>query len=123
MDEPKFLKLNHKNLKAWELGVSLVKEIYNATSNFPKTETFGLTNQIRRASVSIVSNISEGASRSSLIERKRFYQIARSSLVELDTQLEISFKLNFLSKDNCDKIYEYLNQVFALLTKMLQSTK
>lgn len=101
----------------------LVQEIYNVTSNFPKSETFGLTNQIRRASVSIVSNISEGASRSSLIERKRFYQISRSSLVELDTQLEISFRLRYITKENCDKVYEYLNQVFALLTKMLQTTK
>lgn len=81
------LKLNHKNLNLWLLSIKLVSTIYGITSKYPKEELFGLINQTRRASVSISANIAEGSSRKSLIERKRFYEIARSSLVEVDNHL------------------------------------
>lgn len=74
------LKLNHKKLNVWTLSLSLIKDLYKMTENFPKSEIFGITNQIRRAAVSIASNIAEGASRKSMSERKRFYEISRSSL-------------------------------------------
>lgn len=73
------LRLNHKNLNVWSLSLNLIKDLYKITENFPKSEIFGITNQIRRASVSIASNIAEGASRKSMAERKRFYEISRSS--------------------------------------------
>ena len=75
------LKLNHKKLDVWQLAVKLVSTIYKITSKYPKEELFGLTNQTRRASTSISANIAEGSSRKSLVERKRFYEISRSSLV------------------------------------------
>ena len=100
-----------------------VLEIYNITENFPKSEIYGITNQIRRASVSIISNIAEGASRKSSTERKRFYEIARSSLVELDTQFEISISLKYCSEPDIIKISEKMNHIFAMLSKMIEKTK
>lgn len=113
------LQLGHKNLIVWKKSVLLVKEIYHLTGNFPDEEKFGLISQLRRAAVSVSSNISEGAARSSFKERKRFYEIARSSLVEVDTQLELSFVLKFLSKKDLKISSELLNEIFAMLSKMI----
>lgn len=115
------LKLNHKKLKAWKKSIILVKKVYDITQSFPNAEKFGLTSQMRRAAVSISSNISEGASRKSQKERYRFYEIARSSLVELDTQIEISIELNYLNRGNLAELSELLHANFALLTSMIKS--
>lgn len=113
------LKLNHKDLNVFKKSIQLVSEIYRLTDNFPKSETFGLTSQMRRAAVSIPSNLSEGASRKSAKERKRFYRISRSSLVELDTQLEISIKLNYLNNNKTKNVEKMANEVFAMLSNMI----
>ncbi len=81
--------MNHKNLDVWKLSIGLVKELYKLSERFPSTENYGITHQLRKAAVSIPSNIAEGASRKSLTERKRFFEIARSSLVEIDTQIHM----------------------------------
>ncbi len=81
------LNLSHKKLDVWNHSIELIKIIYKLTENFPKHEIYGLSGQIRRASVSIASNIAEGCSRKSTLEKKRFLEISRSSLVEVDTQL------------------------------------
>ncbi|MCF6269848.1 MAG: four helix bundle protein [Melioribacteraceae bacterium] len=101
--------------------MKLIKEVYLSTKSFPKEELFGLVSQMRRAAVSIISNISEGAARKSTIERKRFYEIARASLVELDTQFEISFELNYLKKKETSNIDKLLNHTFALLSNLIKS--
>ncbi len=93
------LQLNHKKLDVYKKSIDLVMIIYSLTKKFPKSELYGITSQMKRAAVSISSNIAEGASRFSKKERIRFYEIARSSLVELDTQLEISIKLNFIDQN------------------------
>ncbi len=118
----KMLKLNHKKLKIWEKGLILIKEIYVLTEYLPPEEKFGLTNQMRRAAVSILSNISEGASRSSQRERKRFYEISRSSLVELDTQMEILLTLGFATKERIREPSKILGEVFAMLSVMKANT-
>ena len=115
------LKLNHKNLDVWKVSMKLVKEIYLTTKSFPKEELFGLVSQMRRAAVSIISNISEGAARKSKIERKRFYEIARASLVELDTQIEISLELDYFRRDATSNIDKLLNHIFALLSNLIKS--
>ena len=79
--ENMMLNLNHKKLEVWKLSVDLIKLTYKTTESFPKSELFGVTNQLRRASVSIASNLAEGCARKSVIERKRFFEISRSSLV------------------------------------------
>lgn len=112
------LKLNHKKLTVWKKSIELVKEAYKLTNKLPSEEKFGLVSQIRRATVSISSNISEGASRKSKIERSRFYEIARSSLVEVDTQIEICLILNFLTESDIQKLENLANEVFAMLSSM-----
>lgn len=114
------IKLNHKKLNVYKASIELVSEIYKLTNSFPASENFGLTSQLRRASVSIPSNISEGSARSSDAERKRFLQIARSSLVEVDTQIEISLKLEYLNEGDIEKLSDLSNQVFAMLSKMMK---
>ena len=116
------LNLNHKKLDVWKLSINLITEKYRLTRNFPKEELFGITNQLRRASVSVTSNIAEGASRKSRIERKRFYEISRSSLVEVDTQLEISSVLDYVTLKELDKTGEILNELFAKTTRLLENT-
>lgn len=112
------LKLNHKKLTVWIKSIELVKEIYLITESLPPDEKFGLVSQIRRASVSVISNISEGASRKSLLERKRFFEISRSSLVEIDTQIEICLRLKFITEDEIKRLNQLTNEVFAMLTAM-----
>lgn len=114
------LRLNHKKLDVWIKGMDLVSEIYRITKSFPKEEIYGITSQIRRSAVSIVSNISEGASRKSQTERKRFYEISRSSLVELDTQIEISKNLNYINEIEQQKLSQLMNHVFAMISNLIK---
>jgi len=117
------LKLSHKYLDVWKKSIELVSEIYKLTANFPKEEQFGLTSQIRRAAISIPSNISEGIARASNLETIRFLDIARSSLVELDTQIEIAINLEYLIKSDLDNLKKQVNHTFAMLSKLIQKIR
>ena len=117
------LNLSHKKLEVWKLSNELVKQLYKLTDNFPKNEIFGITNQIRRAAVSIASNLAEGCARKSSVEKKRFFEIARSSLVEIDTQLEISSELKYIDKIEMDNLNEIFNKLFAKLSRLILNTK
>jgi four helix bundle protein len=86
----------HKDLDVWKDGIKFVTHVYTTTSIFPKEEQYGLTSQIRRAAVSIPSNIAEGAARKSSNEFRQFLYIALGSSAELNTQLIISNNLNYL---------------------------
>lgn len=116
------LKLNHKNLEVWKISILIVKKLYSLTEYFPKYETYGLTNQLRRASISISSNIAEGSSRNSILERRRFYEIARSSAVEIDTQLEIALLLNYIDKTELDKFEVDFIRLFKLISGLIKAT-
>jgi four helix bundle protein len=96
----------HKDLDIWKMGIEWVEEVYKITAEFPKEEIYGLTNQMRRASVSIPSNISEGAARSSKKEFIKFLYVALSSLAELETQVLISEKLGYLKNHNLMELIE-----------------
>ena len=117
------LELGHKKLEVWQLSKTFVILIYKVTAGFPKEELYGITNQLRRAAVSIASNIAEGASRSSTRDRRRYYEIARSSLVEIDTQLEICKVLNYLSADDAQDLSDKLNELFAKVSNLVRSTR
>jgi four helix bundle protein len=117
------LNLSHKNLDVWMKSIELVSEIYKLTTNFPREEQFGLTSQIRRAAISIPSNISEGIARASNLETIRFLYIARSSLVELDTQNEIAINLDYLKNSEIDNLKEQVNHTFAMLSKLIQKIR
>ena len=102
----------HKDLEAWKEAIKFVTKIYLVTNTFPKTEMFGLTNQIRKCVVSIPSNIAEGCARSSTKENSRFLDIALGSAAELETQLIIAQNLEYLS--NLNELLEELSKISAL---------
>jgi four helix bundle protein len=108
---------NYKNLKIWLEAMDLVTEIYSITSDFPDTEKYGLINQLRRASISIPSNIAEGTSRPSQKEFKHFLHIALGSSFEVTTQIELSFRLNFITEE----IRNHLLDIKDLLQRKIQS--
>jgi four helix bundle protein len=94
------MKYAFEKLEVWQKSRVLVKEIYSVTKLYPKDEKFGLTSQLRRASVSISSNIAEGSTRLSIRDKSRFYEIAYGSLIEVLNQLIISVDLQFLKPDD-----------------------
>ncbi len=89
----------HRDLVVWQKAMILVTEIYRATRDFPKDEMYGLTSQLRRAAVSVPSNLAEGHGRNSRKEFHHFIGQARGSLTEVETQLEIARNLDYLSKN------------------------
>lgn len=110
----------HKDLDAWRLSIDLVSEIYKLTQQFPSEEKFGLTNQIRRAAVSVPSNIAEGAARSSIKEYERFLYIALGSLSEVETQLIIALNLEYMNKEEFNIYSQKLDKVLKLLTGLIK---
>ncbi len=114
------LKLAHKELDVWQKTINLITNVYKLTNSFPKDELFGLTSQLRRASISIISNLSEGFARSSELETKRFFDIARASLVEVDTQIEVALKLKYITEKDIIELTEISNHIFAMLTKLIK---
>ncbi len=103
--------------------MDLVTEVYELTGRYPKEEMYGITNQLRRAALSVPSNIAEGAARGSLNERRRFYEIARSSLAGIDTQLEIPKKLGYFPSEDNSELSEQINHLFAMLSKLIERIK
>lgn len=111
-----------RNLEIWKAGIVLVKQIYNLTKGFPSSELYGLTNQMRRAAVSLPSNIAEGASRKTNPDFARFLEIALGSSFELETQLILSRELDYLKPEAFEKIiadiHLFQKQTNSLLTKV-----
>ena len=108
-----------KDLKVYQSAMDLCVCIYKITESFPSHELFGLVNQMRRASVSVPSNIAEGAARGTYKEQIRFYFIARGSLAELETQLELSFRLGYIEH----RLHAQTCFVYRLLNGLINSTK
>jgi len=101
--------------------MELVTDIYRITNNFPRDEVYGLTSQMRRAAVSVPSNIAEGAARTSNKEFLQFLSIARGSLSELETQIMISINLDYVQ--DMDQVLTRVSTVFALLGGLLKSIR
>ncbi|MBS0194064.1 MAG: four helix bundle protein [Proteobacteria bacterium] len=112
-------KRPHETLDVWQESMSLVESVYACSRRFPDSERFGLTSQIRRSAVSIPSNIAEGAARRSTPELLRFLAIARGSLSELDTQLQISIRLKYVEPE--PSIDDQIDSLFAKLTSLIHS--
>ena len=110
---------SYKDLFVWQKAIDLVIEIYRLTSYFPKTETYGLISQIRRAVVSIPSNIAEGRSRSTRKDFVQFLRIAGGSVAELETQLNIANKLSFVGLIDYNKVSDELNEIMRMLNTMI----
>ncbi len=112
---------SYKELIVWQKSIQLVTELYSVTEKFPKTEMFGLTSQIRRAAVSMPSNIAEGYSRKHKPEYVQFLRIAFGSGAELETQILIAKNLGFVKEANAVKVNELLDEVMKMLNKMIST--
>jgi four helix bundle protein len=117
------LQLAHKKLDVNGLALNLTKEIYEITKTFPKEEQFALISQLRRAAVSVCINLAEGSARVSKADKRRFYEISRSSLVEIDTQIEVSLILGYLKKEQLLKLESYIESVFRMISKLITNLK
>ncbi|KAB7530903.1 four helix bundle protein [Flagellimonas olearia] len=106
-----------KDLDIWKLSREFCSDIYEVTGSFPETEKFGISNQLRRAAVSIPSNISEGCSRKSNKDFSRFLEIAMGSMYEVETQLLISNDLGFLSDKRLEFLVDKLNAIIKMTSK------
>jgi four helix bundle protein len=113
------VRRKHHELLVWQEGMALARDVYGATENFPSHEVYGLTSQIRRAAVSIPSNIAEGAGRSGAREFFKFLSIARGSLCELETQLLLANDLGYLAE--CSGLFDRIERVFGLLGGLMKS--
>jgi four helix bundle protein len=111
----------HKNLVVWQKAMEFIETIYRLTASFPQEERFGLMSQMRRASVSIASNIAEGAARQTAKETLQFLFIARGSVSELDTQLEVTRRLGFISTIHYRETESALNELGRLLNGLIVS--
>ena len=110
---------SYKDLIVWQRAMQLVKETYSVTRKFPKEELYGLTNQLRRAAVSVPSNIAEGQARQGTAEFRNFLSIARGSLAEVETQLLIARDLNYLSESEMTEILSTHTEVGKMLNGLI----
>jgi len=113
----------HKDLDAWKNAIDLVSRIYQITDNFPKSEEFSLKNQIRRASVSVPSNIAEGAGRHYNKEFIQFLYIALGSLSEVETQLIISRNLSYINDEILNKLETQIISIRAQISGLIKYLK
>lgn len=111
----------HKDLNVWQNAIEFVTTIYKLTKEFPKEELYGLTSQMRRAAISIPSNIAEGASRSHKNEFKQFLYIALSSAAELETQLIISKNLHYMEIPFLNELDTKLGSISRQLQGLIKS--
>ena len=115
--------MTHKDLDVWKKSIELVTVIYDITKQFPKEEMFELISQMRRAAISIPSNIAEGATRNSKKEFNQFLYIALASASELETQLIIAKNLNYINKELEQNLVLELNMISRMLQGLIKSIK
>jgi len=118
-----FLNLKHTELSVFKHSRQLVLSCYAITIQFPKDEKFNLVSQIRRAALSVHLNIAEGSSRKSPLERKRFFEIARGSLIELDTAFDIANQLEYSNVESLESLGSLIIDVFKMLSALIDKTK
>jgi four helix bundle protein len=112
-----------KDLEIWKRGRLFCSTIYALTSKFPESEKFGLTNQLRRASVSIPSNIAEGSSRKSNKDFARFLEITLGSCYEIETHLIIAYDLKFISVEELNQSSKELEEIIKMISKFKSTLK
>ena len=111
--------MDHKDLIVWQKAILLTQVIYSLTKQFPRYEVFGLTNQIRRAVISVPSNIAEGFNRGSDKEFIYFLKVAKGSAAEVETQLIISKKLNYINDDDVKPALDLYNEIVRMLGTLI----
>jgi four helix bundle protein len=113
----------HHNLEVWKRSLDFVTKMYKITANFPADEKFGLVSQMRRAAVSIPSNIAEGAARNSKKEFINFLHIAQGSTAELETQILISWNLNFVTQSQAQPLLKELEEISRMIIGLQKSLR
>lgn len=114
-----FIQLKHKSLDVYQAICELVKEAYKVSLLLPGEEKFNMVQQMRRAALSVKLNLAEGSTRRSEVERNRFIEIARGSLVEIDAILETAHHLKYFTREQIELIGSLLNKCFAMLSRMI----
>ena len=112
-----------KELEIWKRSRLFCSDVYNVTSKFPESEKFGLINQLRRASVSIPSNIAEGSSRHSNKDFSRFLEITLGSCYEVETQLLIAYDLRFMNEQQLQHLLIELNEITKMISRFKSTLK
>jgi len=110
---------DYKDLKVWQMGIEIVDKVYSITDSFPKDELYALTSQMRRAAVSIPSNIAEGFARRHTKEYKQFLSISLGSCAELNTQLIIAHRRNYVIKEKLDELSEAIDHEARTLATLI----
>ena len=111
----------YQDLIVWQKAMELSKAIYNVTKSFPDDERFGLTSQLRRASVSVPSNIAEGQGRLTPGEFKQFLGHARGSVFEVETQIQLAAELDYITQPQVEELLERTSEVSRLLNGLIRS--
>jgi four helix bundle protein len=114
-----FIQLKHKSLDVYLTVRELTKEVYKGSMLLPAEEKFNMVQQVRRAALSVKLNLAEGSTRRSDVERKRYLEISRGSVVEIDAALETAVDLEYFKKEELQNVGELLNKCFAMLSKMI----
>ena len=117
-----FLKLKHTSLDVFIHSRQLALECYKVTKHFPPDEKFGMISQIRRAALSVHLNIAEGCSRKSNVERCRYFEISRGSIIEIDTALDIANELEYCNIAGIEKLGQLIVNTFKMLSGMIHSS-
>jgi four helix bundle protein len=115
MEQKGYKSRSYRDLEVWKLSIDLVKKVYQVTHDFPASENYGLRNQIRRAAVSIPSNIAEGQGRNSTKEFRQFLAISLGSLAELETQLIIAKEIEYLTQDGLAALLSPLDRIRKMI--------
>ncbi|KIA89025.1 four helix bundle protein [Kaistella jeonii] len=118
-----FLNLNHYNLEVYKEAKKFWKACYQLILKLPASEKYNLIDQIRRASTSVLLNLSEGSSRKSQFERNRYYEISRGSIIEIVSCLDIIFEENWLTMEELEQVGKPLKTTFILLSKLINAGK
>ena len=113
----------HKKLEVWQKAMALVAGVYDLTKGFPRTEAYGLCSQMRRSAISVPGNIAEGAARKSRAEFRQFLNVARGSLSELDTQLELAHMLGYVDQATYREHVARVTTVFKMLSGLIRSLR
>lgn len=114
---------NFRELRIWKRAMDFVKRIYDVTAEFPTDERFGLVSQLRRSAISVPSNISDGAGRGTNKQFKRFLEISMGSANEIQTQIELAYRINYLKKEIADSLLDEAFQIYNMILTFYNSLK
>jgi len=123
MENAKKTIQSHRDLLVWQKSMDLVEAIYRITQKLPSHEQFGLISQLRRAAVSIPSNIAEGYGRQSSGNYRQFLSVSRGSLLEVETQIELCLRLGYLTQTDTASIFAAITELSKMLTSLISKIK